>query len=177
LKEEKNEMLLGAIWDALKMVTDPEIPVLSVVDLGMIHRIHEQDGEVLIEALPTFMGCPALDIIQRKIEEAVTGIPGVNTLTVRFIYDPPWTSNRVTEEGREKLKKFGIAPAPKFIEEDGTWTVDCPYCGSPFTTIENIFGPTACRSLLYCKSCRNPFEAMKPVSDIGYGNDFSNRKG
>ncbi len=173
---DQGDGLKEKVWNALLEVTDPEIPVLSVVDLGMIEEVQVKSGRVTIKALPTFMGCPALDIIQKNIEEKVATVEGVKAVEVSFIFNPPWTSDRVTEEGRKKLKEFGIAPAPRFIEEDGSWTVDCPYCGSPYTTIENIFGPTACRSLLYCKSCRNPFEAMKPVS-TGYGENFSGKKG
>ena len=83
---------------------------------------------------------------------------------VVFINHPPWTSDRVTEKGKEGLKEFGIAPPPLILEEDGSWHVDCPYCESTYVTLDNIFGPTACRSILYCKSCKNPFEAMKPIA-------------
>ena len=81
-----------------------------------------------------------------------------------FYHLTSWTSDRITEKGMHGLKEFGIAPPPKHFEEDGSWHVDCAYCGSTYVTMENIFGPTACRSILYCKSCKNLFEAMKPIS-------------
>jgi ring-1,2-phenylacetyl-CoA epoxidase subunit PaaD len=90
-------------------------------------------------------------------------VPQVQTVDVVFLFDPPWTSDRITDRGMTGLKSFGIAP-PRVI--DGHWEIDCPYCGSTFVSIENLFGPTACRSILYCKSCKNPFEAMKPVSTL-----------
>ncbi|MET3696466.1 ring-1,2-phenylacetyl-CoA epoxidase subunit PaaD [Bacillus oleivorans] len=154
------------VLEVLHNVKDPEIDSVSVIDLGMIERVEVENDKVLIEALPTFVGCPALDIIRNNITKAIYQIPQIEHVEVRFIYDPPWTSDRVTELGRERLKEFGIAPPPKYLEKDGIWKVDCPYCGSSYTTMENLFGPTACRSILYCKACKNPFEAMKPVSTM-----------
>ncbi|MBO8157010.1 MAG: phenylacetate-CoA oxygenase subunit PaaJ [Bacillaceae bacterium] len=151
---------------ALSTVKDPEISSVSIVDLGMVEDVQEENGEVAVKLLPTFMGCPALDIIQKNVEEALLQVDGVDEVKVSFIHHPPWTSERITEKGRQGLKEFGIAPPPKKLEQTGEWKVDCPYCGSPYTTMENIFGPTACRSILYCSSCKNPFEAMKPVSTM-----------
>lgn len=155
-----------ALIEILYTVKDPEIDTVSVVDLGMIENIHIQGADVSIEVLPTFLGCPALEIIERDIRNAVASVPGVKSAEVKFIYHPPWTSDRITENGHKGLRKFGIAPPPKQRREDGSWHVDCPYCASTYVTVENIFGPTACRSILYCKSCKNPFEAMKPISNI-----------
>ncbi|MFY4777320.1 1,2-phenylacetyl-CoA epoxidase subunit PaaD [Metabacillus sp. RGM 3146] len=154
------------ILQALQEVKDPEIDTVSVIELGMIESVYYESGTAVIKVLPTFMGCPALEFIKKNIESAVLNLPGIDKAQAEFVYTPPWTSDRVTEEGREKLKEFGIAPPPKFFSEEGKWSVDCPYCGSAYTTMENIFGPTACRSILYCKSCKNPFEAMKPVSTL-----------
>jgi len=152
------------IYKVLDIVKDPEIDTVSIIDLGMIERVQVNDGHVRIEVLPTFSGCPALTIIQQNIKKAVEQLEDVREVSVVFINHPTWTSDRVTEKGREGLKQFGIAPPPRFLKEDGSWHVDCPYCGSTYVTIENIFGPTACRSILYCKSCKNPFEAMKIIS-------------
>ena len=159
-----NELHEASIYDVLDTVKDPEIDTVSVIDLGMIERVKINDGHVRIEVLPTFSGCPALTIIQQNIEKAVAQLENVQKVDVVFINSPAWTSDRVTEKGHEGLKQFGIAPPPKFLNEDGSWHVDCPYCGSTYVTLENIFGPTACRSILYCKSCKNPFEAMKLIS-------------
>lgn len=159
-------MLRDKVIEALQAVKDPEIDSVSIVELGMLEELEIQTERVLIKLLPTFMGCPALDIIKNNVINTVSSVEGVENVEVKFIFHPPWTSDRVTEQGREKLKEFGIAPPPRHIEETGEWQADCPYCGSTYTTMENLFGPTACRSILYCKSCKNPFEAMKPVSTL-----------
>lgn len=147
----------------LGTVKDPEIDSVSVLDLGMIEKIEISGGTVKVAVLPTFSGCPALEIIKKNIEEAVLSLEAAEKAEVHFLRLPPWTSDRITPQGREKLKEFGIAPPPLDFSEDGMWQIECPYCSSPFTNLENIFGPTACRSILYCKSCKNPFEAMKPI--------------
>ncbi|MCM3394461.1 MULTISPECIES: 1,2-phenylacetyl-CoA epoxidase subunit PaaD [Cytobacillus] len=163
---EQDQMLIKTALEALHNVMDPEIDTISIVDLGMLEHIEVEGNSVMVKLLPTFMGCPALDIIRKNVEIEIDKAGIFEKIEVRFIYHPPWTSDRVTETGRLKLKEFGIAPPPKLISETGEWHVDCPFCGSTYTTMENLFGPTACRSILYCKSCRNPFEAMKPVSTM-----------
>ncbi|SFC72131.1 ring-1,2-phenylacetyl-CoA epoxidase subunit PaaD [Bacillus sp. OV322] len=159
-----NNSMEEEIWEAMKFVYDPEIPNVSLLDLGMIESVSFKDGTARIEVLPTFSGCPALEIIRKNIEKAILKLNGVEKAYAEFIFHPPWTTDRVSLSGRENLKKNGIAPPPEYLEEDGTWHVNCPYCSSPYITIENIFGSTACRSILYCKSCKNPFEAMKFIS-------------
>lgn len=149
----------------LELVKDPEIDTVSIVELGMVETIEVIEGHVAVKILPTFLGCPALPIIQKNIEQMLWSLRGVVSINVTFIHSPPWTSDRINEAGRKGLKEFGIAPPPRF-EEDGSWHVDCPFCLSTYVTMENLFGPTACRSILYCKSCKNPFEAMKPVSTL-----------
>ncbi|MEI5908993.1 1,2-phenylacetyl-CoA epoxidase subunit PaaD [Bacillus spongiae] len=148
----------------LHRVKDPEIDSISIVELGMVEHIELSKDSVQIQLLPTFMGCPALDIIKENVEKVLRQLEGVESVKVQFLHSPPWTSDRISEVGREKLKDFGIAPPPKFSKDEGSWDVDCPFCGSTYTTLENLFGPTACRSILYCKQCKNPFEAMKPIS-------------
>jgi len=152
------------IWEVLKHVFDPEMPSISVIDLGMIEAVTLTGSHVRIEVLPTFTGCPALEMIAKNIANTVTKMAEGLDVDVQFIYDPIWTSNRITREGRNRLKQFGIAPPPDSFEE--IWSIHCPYCDSPYTEVDSIFGPTACRSLLYCKSCKNPFEAMKPISTM-----------
>lgn len=149
---------------ALEKVKDPEIDTVSIIELGMVENIFIQDNKVKIDVLPTFIGCPALEIIRKNIIKAVGDLEEVEEIVVEFIHTPPYTSDRITEKGLQGLKEFGIAAPPKYITDDGTWHVDCPYCGSTYVTLENLFGPTACRSILYCKSCKNPFEAMKLIS-------------
>ncbi len=132
----------------------------------MLEDITFHQDRISIKLIPTFMGCPALDIIKKNVEETVAKVKADEKIEVIFALHPPWTSDRITDTGRERLKEFGIAPPPIYIAESGEWQADCPYCGSTYTTLENLFGPTACRSILYCKACKNPFEAMKPVSTL-----------
>lgn len=166
LRTDPSPSLKKEIVRALRGVKDPEIPSISIVDLGMLHSVTVPDGDVHIDLLPTFSGCPALDIIEEDVVNAVRQVDGVKKVEVTFIFDPPWTTDRITPQGREALKEYGISPPPANHEPGEPWKIDCPYCGSPYTTMENIFGPTACRSLLYCNHCKNPFEAMKPVANL-----------
>ncbi len=161
----QEETKIIKVREALHLVKDPEIDSVSVVDLGMVEVVELSDEGVIIKMLPTFMGCPALEIIKKNVENEIASLALFKRVEVLFIYQPPWTSDRITAKGREHLKEFGIAPPP-ILDDAGEWHVDCPYCGSTYTTIDNIFGPTACRSILYCKGCKNPFEAMKPVSTM-----------
>jgi ring-1,2-phenylacetyl-CoA epoxidase subunit PaaD len=147
------------LWQALEDVKDPEIPTVSVVEMGMVHTVRIEGDEVEVDMLPTFVGCPALDIIRDNVRERLLREEGVKEVVVRFTVDPPWTSDRITPEGREKLKAFGIAPPTSGIEVPPP----CPYCGAEEGEVENLFGPTACRAIYYCKRCRQPFEGMKKI--------------
>lgn len=150
------ESLVG---EALARVKDPEIPVCSITDLGLVERIDVTNTSVDVTLLPTFVGCPALDAIREDVERAVRNVAGDRTVRVSYVFDPPWTTDRITEAGREALKSFGIAPpgGPQPLR----LSVRCPHCGSPGTTLEAAFGPTPCRSIRYCSACRNPFESFK----------------
>lgn len=150
-------------WELLQEVKDPEIPVISMVEMGMIHKLRVDAGVVHVEVLPTFVGCPALEIMKKNIAEKLEQVEGIREVQVRFVYDPAWTSDRIALEAREKLRSFGIAPPPLGYKPGDAWEVACPYCNSPHTQIENLFGPAACRSILYCRHCKNPFEALKPI--------------
>lgn len=151
------------IYKLLEDVKDPEIDTVSILDLGMIEDVNISGMNVSVKILPTFLGCPALLIIQKNVETVIKQLPNIKGVNVEFLRYPSWTSDRITEKGKLGLKAFGISPPPRQMKEDGSWHVDCPYCESTYVTMENIFGPTACRSILYCKSCKNPFEAMKPM--------------
>lgn len=157
-----------AVWDALRTVPDPEIPAVSVVDMGMIEGVAVEGSSVTVTVLPTFTGCPAIAIIESDVRKAVARVDGVAEARVETTFSPPWTTERITEEGRTKLKEFGLAPptgtGPVLIDSIGlpTFAV-CPFCGSKNTHNENPFGPTPCRALYYCDDCRNPFEQFKPI--------------
>jgi ring-1,2-phenylacetyl-CoA epoxidase subunit PaaD len=155
------------VWEALEEIPDPEIPVVSLVDLGVIRSVDVQDGQVQIEFTPTFLGCPALEVMKRALEEKV-GELGAEP-RVEVVSDDSWSTDRITPAGREKLRAAGFAPpapreasAPKLVQLQAN-VFRCPYCGSTETRLENIFGPTPCRSLRYCESCRQPFEQFKTI--------------
>lgn len=147
----------------LQKVDDPELIDVSVYDLGMVDSIVINVSDVHVTMVPTFAGCPALDFIERDVKQAIENISWVNTCAVEFSFQAQWTTNLITETGKTQLKKLGISPPPENYKGGEAWTVNCPYCESAYTSLENVFGPTACRSILYCSDCRNPFEAMKPV--------------
>jgi len=156
-----------AVWAAIEEIPDPEIPVVSLVDLGVIRDVAVDGRRVRIELTPTFLGCPALEAMQRALEEKVTALGAEPEVDV--IRDDSWSTDRITPAGREKLRAAGFAPpAPRAA---GTTTLvqlqskafRCPYCGSTETRLENIFGPTPCRSIRWCESCRQPFEQFKTI--------------
>jgi ring-1,2-phenylacetyl-CoA epoxidase subunit PaaD len=148
-----------AVRDALAQVKDPEIPVCTITDLGLVERIEVGDDSIDVTLLPTFVGCPALDEIRIDAERAVTEAAGGRRVSVRFSLEVPWTTDRITAEGREALRTFGIAPPLLQI------SIPCPHCGSRDTTLEAPFGPTPCRTIRYCNACRNPFEGFKPKKE------------
>ena len=145
----------SAVRLALTDVADPEIPVVSVVDLGMIERVEVRPDAIRVELLPTFVGCPAVDMIRTAVADrlSVFGRPVFVDTTFRV----PWTSDRITASGKAKLRASGFAPPT------GEAAVRCPYCGSANVALDNLFGPTQCRSLRYCRACRQPFEQFKTV--------------
>ena len=140
---------------ALAEVPDPELPVLSVVDLGIVHRVEVGEDAIRVTILPTFVGCPALDVIRASIADRLAefGLP----VRVDTTFEVPWTSERISPAGRRALAAAGIAPPS---EPDA---VRCPFCASAQVVMDSAFGPTQCRSLYYCRACRQPFEALKAV--------------
>ena len=155
------------VWDALAEIPDPEIPVVSLVDLGVVRDVTVEDGRVRVDFTPTFLGCPALEVMRDAMAERLRAL-GVEP-EIRVRTDDSWSTDRISATGREKLRAAGFAPpAPR--AESGPTLVElqrgpfrCPYCGSTETRLENLFGPTPCRSLRYCTSCRQPFEQFKTV--------------
>ena len=156
------------IWDELGRISDPEIPAISLVDLGVIGSVDVDAARVRVELLPTFIGCPAIGVMQERITDALTALDLAPRVEVEVTFDPPWTSERITPYGRERLRLSGFAPpvlaAVGDLDELTVLTIaECPYCGSRNTTMENAFGPTLCRSIFHCADCRQPFEQFKRV--------------
>jgi ring-1,2-phenylacetyl-CoA epoxidase subunit PaaD len=155
------------VWAALAEIPDPEIPVLSLVDLGVVRDVVVEQEHVRVEFTPTFLGCPALEVMREAMAEKIEGLGAEARIDV--VLDDSWSTDRITPEGREKLRASGFAPptprsssAPNLVQLRSK-AFRCPYCGSTDTRLENLFGPTPCRSLRYCGSCRQPFEQFKTI--------------
>ena len=150
------------VWAALA-----EIPVISLVDLGVIRSVEIQDSRVSVEFTPTFLGCPALEVMRVAMEAKIVELGAEPDVEV--VRDDSWSADRISPAGREKLRAAGFAPPalrdagrPTLVQLQSR-THRCPYCGSAETRLENIFGPTPCRSLRYCHTCRQPFEQFKTI--------------
>jgi len=159
---------VAAVWDALAEIPDPEIPVISLVELGVVKDVSVKDDAVRIDFTPTFMGCPALESMRRAMESKIAGLGATADINVRL--DDSWSTDDITAEGREKLREAGFAPpAPRqagrleLVHLERGFGFRCPYCGSTSTRLENLFGPTPCRSIRYCDDCRQPFEQFKTI--------------
>jgi len=182
------------IQAVLKTIDDPEMPI-SIVDLGMVEDVEVAPAESGVRAtvtlLPTFVGCPALPMLEQTVQDRVRELPDVAEVQVLFVFDPPWTVDRISPAGRESLKGFGVTvpengqstlPAnilrtavPQVVQlsvggrtppsgSDATPTVvPCPFCNAHTTRLQSPFGPTRCRMIYYCESCKNTFEHMKRV--------------
>jgi ring-1,2-phenylacetyl-CoA epoxidase subunit PaaD len=151
----------------LAEIPDPEIPMISLVDLGVIRHVAVDNGTVHVDFTPTFLGCPALEVMRDAMTDRIRALGAEPEITVRT--DDSWSTDRITPAGREKLRASGFAPpapraanAPTLVQLQSN-VFRCPYCGSTDTRLENIFGPTPCRSLRYCASCRQPFEQFKTI--------------
>jgi len=155
------------VWDALDEIPDPEIPVISIVDLGVIKDVAVDGSRVHVAFTPTFMGCPALDAMRRSMEEQIERLGGEPDVEV--VLDDSWSTDRISEAGRAKLEASGFAPpapragGPITLVQLERGAFRCPWCGSTDTRLENIFGPTPCRSLRYCNACSQPFELFKTI--------------
>jgi ring-1,2-phenylacetyl-CoA epoxidase subunit PaaD len=148
--------LESVVWAALHDVHDPEIPTISVVDLGVIRGVSVGESSVRIELLPTFVGCPAIGLLHQAIGERLRGF--ADDVRVDISFAEPWTTERITDAGRAALKLAGFAPPP-----GDDLVAECPYCSSRNTRMDNLFGPTVCRAIYYCRDCRQPFEQFKLV--------------
>jgi ring-1,2-phenylacetyl-CoA epoxidase subunit PaaD len=165
---------LAAVWATLEGVPDPEVPVLSVVELGIVRDVEvDADGRLTVSITPTYSGCPALQVIEHDIRDALArgGWPDAR---LRTVYSPVWTTDWIGADARRKLEAYGIAPPPGRAPRDSgrddlvplqrrVPPVACPYCGSHATTMRSVFGPTACKAVMYCDQCRQPFELFKAI--------------
>ena len=153
------------VLSALNEVADPEMPVVSIVELGIVREVKVDGARVEVVLAPTFSGCPALSAIRNSVRDKVASL-GFADVTVRLSYNPPWTTDWISEPGRQKLEKMGIAPPTRHAGDVLTvleLPVRCPYCGSSHTSRRNSFGPTPCRSIYFCNNCVQPFERMKAL--------------
>lgn len=156
---------IDTIYQWLEAVKDPEIPVLSLVDMGIITDIQTDGNKVTITITPTFVGCPALDLMKQEIEENLKG-NGVEEVVIQVSFREPWTTDRISAKGRRALKQFGLAPPPAttlFSDIDILEHAVCPRCGETNTEMKTPFGPTLCRSIHYCLTCKEAFEQFKPL--------------
>jgi len=154
------------VWAALDQVEDPEIPVVSLVDLGVVRNVRVDGDRVHVDFTPTFLGCPALEVMRDRMATKILELGGEPDVEV--IADDSWSTDRITPAGREKLRAAGFAPpAPRSAQTPTLVQLQkgfrCPYCSSTDTRLDNLFGPTPCRSIRYCNACRQPFEQFKTI--------------
>jgi len=161
-----NKISKEEILKALEDVKDPEIPTISIVDLGIVTGIEINDENfVSVKLTPTFAGCPALKVMENLVKERIEKL-GVSGVEVRTSFDIQWNTDMITEKGLAALKQHGLAPPEKhngLIQIEFLEKVKCPYCGSKNTDLKTPFGPTLCRSIHYCNNCMQAFEQFKPV--------------
>ena len=174
MQSTKYQITEADIWSALESVKDPEIPVLSVVDMGIVTRVESKESRVKnqeahsraeVTMTPTFVGCPAINVMKKDIYDAVKKL-GFDEVVVKVDLETAWSSDRMSADAKLKLEKFGIAP-PAMMDDDMTAEmldkVRCPHCGSTDTTLRSAFGSTLCRAIRFCFSCKQGFEQFKPL--------------
>ncbi len=157
------------IWDYLQEVTDPEIPVLNIIEMGIARGVSIEGDKVTVFITPTYSGCPAMDAIEKMVKEKLVE-KGVSNFDVKLDFSQTWTTDWMTDEAKIKLKDFGIAPPEKTTSEEdflksisGTKIVPCPLCDSFETELQSQFGSTACKAQYFCNSCHQPFEHFKCI--------------
>lgn len=157
-------------WDAVGEVLDPEVPVLSVIDLGIVRDVREEDGTVIVDVTPTYSGCPAMQVIEDDIRAAL-GRAGAQAVRVNTVLAPAWTSDWISEDARERLRAYGIAPPGRTSAalteliplKRRTVPAGCPRCGSQRTELKSEFGSTACKAIHLCLNCGEPFDEFKTI--------------
>lgn len=159
----RNEELVQRAWEVVAGVVDPEIPVLTIADLGVLRDVAINDGCVEVAITPTYSGCPAMNMIKLEIELALER-SGFRNSKVCTVLSPAWTTDWMSEEGRRKLREYGIAPPQPASPRRALFGVEqvaCPQCGSSDTEVLSEFGSTSCKALWRCRSCREPFDYFK----------------
>jgi ring-1,2-phenylacetyl-CoA epoxidase subunit PaaD len=163
-----------SIARVLHSIPDPEMPI-GIVDLGLVESVRTLNGTVEIDLLPTFIGCPALDMIAGDVRAKLSALPGVTDVRVNWLFDPPWSVDRITPAGRESLREHGVTVPDRgqrlaVAAHQSMQTValrtsaePCPYSGSRSTYLDSPYGPTRCRTIYYCDACRNSFEHLKRI--------------
>ena len=163
---DETTISIESIKQVLETVTDPEVPVLSILDLGIVRDVKMQSGKVMITITPTYTGCPAMDVIRMNIRMTLLE-NGFTDIEIKTVLSPAWTTDWMTEQGKQKLKAYGIAPpnvkqqvcTPGLFQEEEA--VQCPHCNSYNTQIISRFGSTACKALYKCNDCNEPFDYFK----------------
>jgi ring-1,2-phenylacetyl-CoA epoxidase subunit PaaD len=156
-----------SILEILEEVKDPEVPVLSVVELGIIRDVEVRGDDVTVVVTPTYSGCPAMKIIEDDVLAALAS-HGISNARMRTVFTPAWTTDWITDAAREKLRVYGIAPPGRatsgaLVMLERRRAVTCPFCGSSNTTLTSEFGSTACKALHVCSACHQPFEEFKAI--------------
>lgn len=158
------------IWDLLSEVKDPEIPVLSIIDLGILREVTVDEDKVVVRITPTYSGCPAMKAIEQEIEKTLK-VNGIQNFEIKKDFSETWTTDWMSDEAKKKLKDYGIAPPGKTEKDDdflktlkgSSRIIACPYCDSTNTELQSEFGSTACKSQYYCHDCHEPFEHFKCI--------------
>ncbi len=153
------------IWAILAGIDDPEMPI-SIVDLGIVAGVRVEQGVAQVAITPTYTGCPALQMIDDLIRAQVGALPEIDDVQIEHVFDPPWQADRISEAGKERLRKHGVTVAgPKLtqLRVPHPEPIRCPFCNSEKTRVDSPFGPTRCRMIYYCMACRNTFEHIKTV--------------
>ncbi len=153
------------VYGWLEEVKDPEIPVLSLVDLGVITHVSVDEEKVTVEMTPTFVGCPAMEHMKNEVEGVLKN-RGIKNIAVNITFRKPWSSDLISEKGKQSLKHFGLAPPPAtkiFTDLEILETAICPRCNGTNTELKSPFGPTLCRAIFYCNLCKEAFEQFKPI--------------
>jgi ring-1,2-phenylacetyl-CoA epoxidase subunit PaaD len=152
------------IWGYLEEVVDPEIPVLTIVDLGIVRNVKTEGNHVQVTITPTYTGCPAMKLIEDQIIEKLAE-KGINDVGVDLVITPAWTTDWISEDGRNKLREYGIAPPEDEVDKSVLFSkptvVPCPKCGSDNTRMVSLFGSTACKAQYQCNECLEPFDYFK----------------